>query len=77
MNNTNYYISSNGDKTDITKVETTHLINALAKRHRSIYESNSIQEFEQHNDQIMLIDAELLRREKEFYDKKIGGGLWT
>ena len=71
------YIATDGTTYDITKVETTHLINALAKRHRSIYESNSIQEFEQHNDQITLIEAKLLRREKEFYDKKIGGGLWT
>ena len=77
MNNTNYYISSNGDKTDITKVETTHLINSLAKHHRDIYASNSVDEFVRHSEQINLIDAELLRREKEFYDKKIGGGLWT
>lgn len=76
MNNTNYYISSNGDKTDITKVETTHLINALAKRHRIIYEANNIQEFEFHKEQINYIEAELLRREKDFYDKKIGGGVW-
>lgn len=76
MNNVNYYISSNGDKIDITKVETTHLINALAKHHKTIYEASNVNEFVFHSDQISLIDGELLRRNKEFYDKKIGGGLW-
>ncbi len=75
MNNS--YISSDGQKLDISSLNSERLINSLAKHHRDIYESNNIQEFEQHNDQIMLIDAELLRREREFYDKKIGGGLWN
>jgi hypothetical protein len=71
------YIASDGTSYDITSIHSERLINSLAKHHRDIYESNNIQEFEQHNNQIILIDAELLRREKEFYDKKIGGGLWT
>lgn len=73
----NRYIATDGTTYDITTIHTERLINSLAKHHKMIYEANSIQEFEQHNDQITLIDAELLRREKEFYDKKIGGGLWT
>ena len=71
------YIASDGTSYDITSIHSERLINSLAKHHRDIYEANNVQEFEQHNDQITLIDAELLRREKEFYDKKIGGGLWT
>ena len=71
------YVASDGTTYDITSLNSERLINSLAKHHRDIYESNSIQEFEFHNAQITLIDAELLRREKEFYDKKIGGGLWT
>ena len=71
------YIASDGTSYDITSIHSERLINSLAKHHRDIYESNNIQEFEQHNNQIILIDAELLRREKDFYDKKIGGGLWT
>ena len=71
------YVSSEGQKLDITTLNSERLINSLALHHRKVYEANNIKEFEFHEEQISIIDAELLRREKEFYDKKIGGGLWT
>ena len=73
----NRYIATDGTTYDITTINTERLINSLAKHHRDIYASNSVDEFVRHSEQINLIDAELLRRNKEFYDKKIGGGLWT
>ena len=73
----NRYIATDGTTYDITTINTERLINSLAKHHRDIYASNSVDEFVRHSEQINLIDAELLRRDKEFYDKKIGGGLWT
>ena len=73
----NRYIATDGTTYDITTINTERLINSLAKHHRDIYASNNVDEFVRHSEQINLIDAELLRREKEFYDKKIGGGLWT
>ena len=72
----NDYISSDGSRLDITAINTERLINSLAKHHRDIYNSNSVNEFVFHSYQISLIDGELLRRNKEFYDKKIGGGQW-
>ena len=71
------YIATDGTSYDITQVNTERLINSLAKHNRDIYASNNIDEFVRHNEQIDLIEAELSRRTKEFYDKKIGGGLWT
>jgi hypothetical protein len=73
----NRYIATDGTTYDITTINTERLINSLAKHHRDIYASNSVDEFVRHSEQINLIDGELLRRNKEFYDKKIGGGLWT
>lgn len=72
----NLYIASDGTSYDITKVNTERLINSLAKHNRDIYNSNDITEFEHHNNQIALIDGELLRRNREFYDKKLEGGIW-
>lgn len=72
----NLYIASDGTSYDITKVNIERLINSLAKHNREIYNSNDITEFEYHNNQIALIDGELLRRNKEFYDKKLEGGIW-
>lgn len=72
----NDYISSDGMRLDITTIHTERLIHSLAKHHREIYNSNDVNEFVFHSDQISLIDGELLRRNKEFYDKKIGGGQW-
>lgn len=72
----NMYVATNGEKIDITTLNTERLINSLAKHHRDIYESKDLQEFVFHSEQIDLIDAELLRRNKKFHDDKIGGGVW-
>ena len=72
----NMYVATNGEKIDITTLNTERLINSLAKHHRDIYESKDLQEFAFHSDQIDLIDAELLRRNRKFRDDKIGGGVW-
>lgn len=72
-NNIKWYVSSSGQLTDITKVETTHLINALAKHHREIYNSDSNEQMIKHSEQIQLIEEELLDRNKKFHDEKFGG----
>lgn len=72
-NNIKWYVSSSGNIQDITKVETTHLINALAKHHRDIYSSTSNEEMIKHSEQIALIDEELLARNKKFHEEKFGG----
>lgn len=72
----NKYIASDGTTYDITTLNIERLINSLAKHYRDIYNSNNVKEYENHIDQINIIEGELLRRNQEFYDKKIGGGLW-
>ena len=72
-NNIKWYVSTSGELKDITKVDTTHLINALAKHHRDIYNSATKEQMIRHNEQIALIDEELLNRNKKFNDEKFGG----
>lgn len=72
-NNIKWYVSSSGQLSDITKVETTHLINALAKHHREIYNSVTKQEMIKHSEQIALIEEELLSRNQKFNEEKFGG----
>ena len=73
-NQIKWYVSSSGELKDITKVDTTHLINALAKHHRDIYASTNKQELIKHNEQISLIDSELLRRNAIFADERFENG---
>lgn len=72
----NDYISSDGARLDITTIHTERLIHSLAKHHREIYNSNNVNEYVFHSEQISLIDGELLRRNKDFYDKKMEGNVW-
>lgn len=73
-NQIKWYVSSSGELKDITKVDTTHLINALAKHHRDIYSSANKDELVKHSEQIALIDSELLRRNEVFADERFENG---
>ena len=73
-NQIKWYVSSSGELKDITKVDTTHLINALAKHHRDIYSSVNKDELVKHSEQIALIDSELMRRNEVFADERFTNG---
>ena len=72
-NDIKWYISSDGELKDIKTMNTEHLINSLAKHHREIYNSLNENQFIKHSEQIALIESELLKRNKQFYDINIGG----
>lgn len=74
MNNT--YIATDGTNYDITTLNTERLINSLSLHHRNIYNAKTKEEFVFHSEQIVGIDTELLRREKEFFDKRKASGQW-
>ena len=73
-NQIKWYVSSSGELKDISKVDTTHLINALAKHHRDIYASTNKDELVRHSEQIALIDEELLKRNAVFADERFTNG---
>ena len=67
--NIKYYTSSDGKKTPLKDVETTHLINGLAKRYRELFNSENEEDFNIRINEINDIKEEIHRRLNEFNDK--------
>lgn len=66
-----YYTSSDGKKTPINQVETTHLTNALAKKYRDIFSTTNEDDFNNKLNEINDIKEEYYRRLNEFHDTVI------
>ena len=71
MNNTNekIYVSSDGTKTPIKNLETTHLINGLMKAYRESFGSKNHKEFSAYIEKINMCKEELHRRINDFSGK--------
>ena len=67
-NEKKYYTNSAGEKVDISTLETTHLINALSKKRKTIYESKNKTEWSKSYEQIKILDEEYYRRLNQFFD---------
>lgn len=65
-----YYTNSKGEKLLIEEMNTEHLINALAKLHREIYNSKNNDEWCDKQLVIVSIDKELLKRENAYWKEK-------
>lgn len=65
------YINSNGEKIDAKDLETTHLINALAKCSREIFNSKSVEEYNKYMNNIQVLNEELQKRIDAFLSEKI------
>lgn len=63
------YTSSDGKQTPIKQVETTHLINSLAKEYREIFNSQNSEEFSKHVEKINQVKQEIYARINEFHSK--------
>lgn len=63
------YISSSGEQTPIKQVETTHLINSLAKDYREIYNCKNKDEFSARLKEIDKKKNEIYRRMNDFNEK--------
>ncbi len=66
--NIKYYISSDGTKKDVSKLNGEYLINALSKKRKTIYESKNKKEWNEALEQIKILDEEYYRRLNEFHD---------
>ena len=64
------YTSSDGTKTPIKDVETTHLSYALAKAYRDIYTAKDDKEFDEYVGKINTIKNELHKRINDFKEGK-------
>ena len=63
-----YYISSDGTKKDVSTLNGEYLINALAKKRKTIYESKTKEEWKQNYEQMKILDEEYYKRLNTFHD---------
>ena len=64
-----YYISSDGTKTPVKNLETTHLLNALNKKYRDIFNSANKDEVSVRLKEIDMLKNEYYRRLNDFNEK--------
>lgn len=68
-NNKKYYTNSSGESIDISTLETTHLINSIAKKQREIFSKESKDDVSKELQEIKDLREEYHRRFNEWYDK--------
>lgn len=64
-----YYISSDGTKTKLKDIETTHLINSLAKKQRDIFSLTDKNEISNKLQEINDLKEEYHKRFNNFYER--------
>lgn len=64
-----YYTGSDGITVEVSTLETTHLINAIAKKNRELFEATSLDDFIQKNQIVITLETELNRRIVKFHDE--------
>ena len=69
MENKKYYTNSSGESVDISTLETTHLINALGKKQREIFNSTNKDDVSRELEEIKNLKEEYHKRFNEWYDK--------
>jgi len=72
MENKKYYTNSSGEKVDISTLETTHLLNALNKKQREIFNSANKDDVSKELQEIKDLREEYHKRFNEWYDKLEG-----
>lgn len=69
MESKKYYTNSSGEKVDISTLETTHLINAIGKKQREIFNSPTKDDVSKELEEIKNLREEYHKRFNEWYDK--------
>lgn len=64
-----YYTNSAGESVDISTLETTHLINALGKKQREIFNSSNKDDVSKELQEIKDLREEYHKRFNEWYEK--------
>lgn len=63
-----YYIRSNGEKVDISTMDTTHIKNAMAKKMEDLFTSQSKKDFSNKLQEVNDLKEEYFARVNMFYD---------
>lgn len=69
MENKKYYTNSSGESVDIYTLETTHLINAIGKKQRDIFNKDNKDDVSKELAEIKDLKEEYHRRFNEWYEK--------
>ena len=69
MEEKKYYTNSSGESIDISTLETTHLLNALNKKQREIFNKENKDDVSKELEEIKNLKEEYHRRFNEWYDK--------
>lgn len=69
MENKKYYTNSSGESIDISTLETTHLLNALNKKQREIFNKENKDDVSKELEEIGNLKEEYHKRFNEWYDK--------
>ena len=68
MENKKYYTNTAGESVDISTLETTHLINALGKKQREIFNKENKDDVSKELEEINNLKEEYHKRFNEWYD---------
>lgn len=68
-NNKKYYTNSEGQSIDVSTLETTHLLNALNKKQREIFNKETKDDVSKELDEINNLKEEYHKRLNEWYEK--------
>lgn len=74
MDKEKYYTRSNGEKIKMKDMNTTHLSNALGKRYTKVFETNSVEEYNNAINEINDIREEINNRIGVWYKDKFENG---
>lgn len=69
MDNKKYYTNSSNEQIDISTLETTHLLNALNKKQREIFNKENKDDVSKELEEIKNLREEYHKRFNEWYDK--------
>ena len=63
-----YYTRSNGEKVEISTMETTHLVNSLSKKYRELFEAKNKDDYSKRLNEINDLKEDLYGRFNKFHD---------
>ena len=68
MKEDKYYIRSNGEKVKIKDMNTEHILNALTKKYRDMFESKNKDDYSKRLNEVNDLKEDLHRRFNDFYE---------
>lgn len=66
---TKYYIRSNGERVDLSTMDTTHVKNAMAKKMEELFDSKDKDDFSKRLEEVNDLKNEYFARVNKFYEK--------